>query len=146
MLQVTDSSEALLTGRRPPFRLVIWVNDQSTHTGEVPQQLPTSSATDGQGHASSSATGTASQAAQYAVSEEFVVATRRVKQANKADIPLVDDHVSKIEHIGRETVKKLGDMRAAAAESNVEMQIDDRMVRIETGARSKSSAGLVWCG
>lgn len=39
------------------------------------------------------------------------VATRRVKQANKADIPLVDDHVSKIEHIGRETVKKLVDLQ-----------------------------------
>jgi hypothetical protein len=39
------------------------------------------------------------------------VATRRVKQANKADIPLVDDHVSKIEHIGRETVKKLLDLQ-----------------------------------
>lgn len=44
------------------------------------------------------------------------VATRRVKQANKADIPMMDDHVSKIEHIGRETVKKLSEMRSAASE------------------------------
>jgi hypothetical protein len=42
------------------------------------------------------------------------VATRRVKQANKADIPLVDDHVSKIEHIGRETVRKLVDLQVGA--------------------------------
>ncbi len=65
------------------------------------------------------------------------VATRRVKQANKAEIPLVDDHVSKIEHIGRETVKKLADMRTAAAESGVEIQIDERMAKIETGGSTQ---------
>ena len=80
-----------------------------------------------------SATSSINHGVAYAVSDEFVVATRRVKQANKADIPLVDDHVSKIEHIGRETVKKLADMRAAAAEGNVDMAIDERMARIETG-------------
>lgn len=70
---VTDSSEALLQGRRPPFRLLVWAPD---------------------------GLGGFNHAVQYVVSDDFVVATRRVKQANKADIPLVNDHVSKIEHIG----------------------------------------------
>jgi hypothetical protein len=30
------------------------------------------------------------------------------------DIPSVDDHVSKLEHMGRETVKKLADLREAS--------------------------------
>lgn len=55
------------------------------------------------------------------------VATRRVKQANKAEIPLLDDHVSKIEHIGRETVKKLADMKAAAAEIGMTLRLADNV-------------------
>lgn len=62
------------------------------------------------------------------------MSSNRVKQANKVEIPLVDDHVSKIEHIGRETIKKLADMRTAANDSGVDIQIDDRMAKIETGA------------
>jgi hypothetical protein len=212
-LTVTDSSEALLQGRRPPFRLLVWAPD---------------------------GLGGFDHSVQYAVSDDFVVATRRVKQANKADIPMINDHVSKIEHIGgrvqgcgrraqqggagarqrraeaaagagvllgavdgatgcgrglqdglpgdaqplpssspvaprpsnlprrraafarlgvshtlsapsahapgappplppcpgRETVKKLSDMRVAAQESGVDMQIDERMARIETGGRA----------
>ncbi len=36
----------------------------------------------------------------YAVSAEFVVATRRVKQAHKAEIPLMHDPVARLEHVG----------------------------------------------
>jgi uncharacterized protein (UPF0276 family) len=61
------------------------------------------------------------------------VATRRVKQANKADIPLVDDSVSKIEHIGRETMKKLQDLRAAAAEAGVSINLPSELMSITTG-------------
>lgn len=124
--QATVSSEALLTGRRPPFRLVVWLPQ--------PMAAPASSSSSS-GHAAGAAAAGASGAGppaassftappllprlspdvHYAVSEEFVVATRRVRPANKADVPLVDDHVSKIEHIGRETVKKLADLHAAAA-------------------------------
>ncbi len=57
------------------------------------------------------------------------VATRRVKQANKAEIPLLDDHVSKIEHIGRETVKKLADMKTAAAEIGMTLRLADNVRR-----------------
>ena len=44
----------------------------------------------------------------------FVVATRRTRTAGKADIPKVDDHVSRLEHMGKETVKKLFDLKVAA--------------------------------
>ena len=53
--------------------------------------------------------------ARHAVSEGFVVATRRTRTAGKVEIPNVDDHVSKLEHMGKETVKKLQDVAGSAA-------------------------------
>lgn len=50
----------------------------------------------------------------HAVSEGFVVATRRTRTAGKVDIPTMDDPVGKLEHMGKETVKKLQDIQAAA--------------------------------
>lgn len=80
-LQVTDSSEALLSGRRPPFRLVLWLssNTAAAKAGAAPSVanlLP-------QHQLMLMMVATLSSAVSYAVSEEFVVATRRVKQANK---------------------------------------------------------------
>lgn len=125
-LTVTDSSEALLTGRRPPFRL-----------------LARALAADGAAAGSNAAAAAAgAPSVRPAVSEEFVVATRRVKQANKAEIPLIDDPVSKIEHVGRETAKKLADLRAAAAEAGQALCVDDRMAAIVTGARLLRRAAL----
>jgi hypothetical protein len=43
------------------------------------------------------------------------VATQRVKTAQKAEIPHVEEHVSKIEYVGLQTQNKLLDIRAAAA-------------------------------
>ena len=138
-LEATDSSEALLKGRRPPFRLLVW-------PASVASGVQSSSASSEDPAGSLSATlegrsaGAAAAAAMkpfpdvlYAVSDEFVVATRRVKQANKVEIPLVDDNVGKIEHIGRETVKKLADLHAAAAESGTILQLDERLCKVETG-------------
>lgn len=51
-----------------------------------------------------------------AVSEGFVVTTRRTRNDVKADIPSVDDPISKIKHMGKETVKKLQDLRLAAVQ------------------------------
>ncbi|GAB4816111.1 hypothetical protein N2152v2_003157 [Parachlorella kessleri] len=91
-LKITDSSEALLTGRAPPFRLVV---RGVRRTGEaIPGMVP-------------------------ALSEPFVVATARVKGAAKLEIPHLEDHVSKIECVGVQTQKKLEDIRAAAAAANV---------------------------
>lgn len=68
-----DSSEALLTGRAPPFRLAV----RAVHRSGEPFE-----------------------GVQYALSEPFVVATARVKGAAKLEIPHVDDHVSKIDCVG----------------------------------------------
>lgn len=91
-LKVTDSSEALLTGRAPPFRLLARVVRRGGDL--LPGVAP-------------------------ALSEPFVVATARVKGAVKAEIPHVDDHVSKLEGLGVQTQKKLEDITAAAVAAGV---------------------------
>jgi hypothetical protein len=74
----------------------------------------------------------------HQVSENFVVATKRVKHAIKSDIPSITDHVGKIVHIGKATVDKLLDLRAAAAEEKLEVDFPDHLNRIE-----KVGAGCV---
>jgi hypothetical protein len=91
-LKVTDSSEALLSGRAPPFRLVC----RAVRRGGI--QIP---------------------GIMSAASEPFVVATSRVKSAAKTEIPHMNDHVSKIDSVGVQTQKKLEDIAAAAAAANV---------------------------
>lgn len=49
-----------------------------------------------------------------------VAQTRRTRTAGKVDIPSVDDHVSKLEHMGRETVKKLSDVIEAAHSAGID--------------------------
>ena len=51
------------------------------------------------------------------------VATRRTRTAGKVEIPNVDDHVSKLEHMGKETVKKLNDLKLAAHQAGVEISV-----------------------
>ena len=52
---------------------------------------------------------------EHAVSDAFVVATQRVKQAQKSEIPHMEEHVSKLEFVGVQTQLKLQDIRGAAA-------------------------------
>ncbi|KIY96512.1 hypothetical protein MNEG_11449 [Monoraphidium neglectum] len=103
-LQCTTSSEALLAGKAPTFRLLVWAIDRAGN------HLPSIT---------------------YVVSESFVVATKRVKHAIKSDIPCVADHVSKLVHIGKATVDKLTDLRQAAREENLEIDLPDDLVRVE---------------
>ncbi|GFH16547.1 uncharacterized protein HaLaN_12984 [Haematococcus lacustris] len=103
-LQVTTSSEALLSGKAPTFRLLVWAVDS---LGE-----PVPSIT-------------------YVVSEYFVVATKRVKHAIKSDIPSVSDPVSKLVHIGKATVDKLLDLRSAAREEGFEILVPDELNRVD---------------
>ena len=98
---VSDSSEALLSGRKPPFRLLA---------------------------RAVTANGAPASNVRSAVSEGFVVATRRTRTAGKVDIPNVDDHVGKLEHMGRETVKKLQDIRGSALAAGVDIQVPDNCV------------------
>ena len=80
-LKVTDSSEALLTGRAPPFRLLVRA---VRRTGDSVSHI------------------------RFALSEPFVVATARVKGAAKLEIPHMEDHVSKIDCLGVQTQARMG--------------------------------------
>ncbi|KAK9831959.1 hypothetical protein WJX81_003135 [Elliptochloris bilobata] len=99
-LHISDSSEAMLSGRKPPFRLLV-----------------RAVATDGR-----------AVNIRHAVSEGFVVATRRTRTAGKVEIPNVDDHVSKLEHMGKETVKKLQDIRGSAVQCGIDISVPDNCI------------------
>jgi len=86
-VSITGSSESLLSGQRPPFRLLARALDAGTRQP---------------------ARGVA-----FAVSDAFVVATPRVRTAVKAEIPLASDHVSKLTAVGPQTQAKLADIAAA---------------------------------
>ena len=62
------------------------------------------------------------------------VATRRTRTAGKVEIPNVDDHVSKLEHMGKETVKKLQDIKGSAVQSGIDINVPDN--RIDKGELS----------
>ncbi|KAK9817517.1 hypothetical protein WJX74_004575 [Apatococcus lobatus] len=87
-LTVTGSSEAILSGQKPPFRLLV--------------------------RAIRSQDGTRVSHIRFAVSEAFVVATPRVRTAVKAEIPHIEDHVSKLQAVGVQTQQKLQDIQGAA--------------------------------
>ncbi|KAH7619140.1 hypothetical protein Ndes2526B_g06092 [Nannochloris sp. 'desiccata'] len=113
-VHVTDSSEALLSGRKPPFRLLArsFVANSNGKTAS----------------SKTAATAAAMPTIRSAVSEGFVVATRRTRTAGKVDIPNVDDHVGKLEHMGRETVKKLQDIRGSALAAGIEINVPDNTI------------------
>eukprot|EP00884_Botryococcus_braunii_P005248 jgi/Botrbrau1/14724/Bobra.0108s0071.2 len=94
-LHVTDSSEAMLSGRKPPFRLLVRAIASDGRKVNI----------------------------RHAVSEGFVVATRRTRTAGKVEIPNVDDHISKLEHMGKETVKKLQDIKLSAIQAGIEVSV-----------------------
>ena len=73
-MNIIGSSIAMLSGQKPPFRLLIRAIDSET--------------------------GLRVDRVQWAVSDAFVVATQRVKGAQKAEIPHIEEHVSKIENVG----------------------------------------------
>ena len=62
------------------------------------------------------------------------MATPRVAKAVKAEIPCVDDPVSKLEDIGEKTQKKLLDIQAAAESSGVhDLVFPDRSITTGMG-------------
>ncbi|CAD7699229.1 unnamed protein product [Ostreobium quekettii] len=96
-INVTYSSEALLSGRRPPFRLMVKISSPGSLPGHM--VLP-------------------------AVSEGFVVASGRSRLSQKKCIPSVDDPVARLEHMGKERVKKLRDLVATARQMGVDLPRD----------------------
>uniref|UniRef100_A0A7S0VN52 Uncharacterized protein n=1 Tax=Polytomella parva TaxID=51329 RepID=A0A7S0VN52_9CHLO len=83
-LRVMRSSESYLMSRKPPYVLAVVAWDSKTKT--------------------------LIQGIEHVVSSEFVVATRRVKLAVKADIPMMSEDVSKIINIGKQTQDKLNNL------------------------------------
>ena len=69
------------------------------------------------------------------------VATRRTRTAGKVEIPNVDDHVSKLEHMGKETVKKLQDIKGAAIQTGVDISVP--MNTITRGATCLGNRGHI---
>ncbi|KAL3156040.1 PSII 6.1 kDa protein [Trebouxia sp. C0010 RCD-2024] len=92
-VHVAGSSIAMLQGQRPPFRLLV--------------------------RATGARDGRRLDYVKPAVSDAFVVATQRVKTAQKAEIPHIDEPVSKIENVGVQTQNKLQDIKAAAEQIGV---------------------------
>lgn len=101
-VKVTESSESVLAGtKRPPFRMVVRaVKGNGSRLNIRP-----------------------------AVSEEFVVVTKRTKNLKKQEIPSLDDPISKLNHIGKETVKKLNEIKASADEMSLDLKLPRELWR-----------------
>lgn len=101
-VKVTESSESVLAGtKRPPFRMVVRATDANGSRMDI----------------------------RPAVSEEFVVVTKRTKNLKKQEIPSLDDPISKLNHIGKETVKKLNEIKASADEMNLDLKLPRELWR-----------------
>ena len=101
-VKVTESSESVLAGtKRPPFRMVVRAVSPNGSRLNV----------------------------RAAVSEEFVVVTTRTKNLKKQEIPSLDDPISKLNHIGKETVKKLNEIKASADEMNLDLKLPRELWR-----------------
>ncbi|KAK9803940.1 hypothetical protein WJX72_006604 [[Myrmecia] bisecta] len=102
-MKVTESSESVLSGtKRPPFRLVVRAVRSNGRRLNI----------------------------RPAVSEEFVVVTKRTKNLKKQEIPSLDDPISKLNHIGKETVKKLNELKASADEAQLDLALPPDLHRV----------------
>jgi hypothetical protein len=57
------------------------------------------------------------------------VVTKRTKNLKKQDIPSLDDPISKLNHVGKETVKKLNELLASAEEAMLELDLPPDLYR-----------------
>lgn len=137
-LRVTDSSEAMLSGRKPPLRLMMRAvyKDTLQPVPHIRHAISEGFVVAVRGplrrtvtncpllvvlhmHLSSgSRTRTLAPSGHHAAAARLQ--TRRTRTAGKVEIPSVEDHVSKLEHMGRETVKKLSDVREAAVQAGID--------------------------
>lgn len=74
--------------------------------------------------------------------------TKRTKNLKKQDIPSLDDPISKLNHIGKETVKKLNELKASAEEASLDLPITTDLFRWHPALRSmvSLSACMHWQG
>lgn len=106
-LSVQSSSEALLSGRRPCFRLLVRVYEMTSS-----------------GDSSSNSSGVVNVAQHQpficpAASGPFTVVSNRSRSTQKKPKPFIDDPIKLIENIGNERNRKLCDLKAAARECHV---------------------------
>ena len=60
--------------------------------------------------------------------------TKRTKNLKKQEIPSLDDPISKLNHIGKETVKKLNELKAAADEADLDLRLPPDLFQCALGA------------
>ena len=56
-------------------------------------------------------------------SRSLQVVTKRTKNLKKQEIPSLDDPIAKLNHVGKETVKKLNELKASADEVTMELNL-----------------------
>ena len=76
------------------------------------------------------------------VTEPFLVATRRMKQALKRDTPCTADEISRLHHVGRATAEKLRNLAAAAAAEGVDLRLPPSLARVERVGQFAALAAL----
>lgn len=57
------------------------------------------------------------------------VVTKRTKNLKKQDIPSLDDPIAKLNHVGKETVKKLNELKASADEIQMDLHLPPNLGR-----------------
>ena len=62
------------------------------------------------------------------------VVTKRTKNLKKQEIPSLDDPIAKLNHIGKETVKKLNELKASADEVQLDIGIPPDLNRCDLQA------------
>jgi hypothetical protein len=117
-LRCIASSEAVLQAKGARFRLALRAVDAATGA-----PLP------GVGHA---------------ISEPFLVATRRMKAALKRDTPTTADDIARLVHIGRATADKLRRLAAAARAEGMGLRLpaSGELDRVETVGQFGALAAL----
>ncbi len=65
------------------------------------------------------------------------VVTKRTKNLKKQEIPSLDDPISKLNHIGKETVKKLNELAVSAAEAELDLRLPPDLHRWESKQSQK---------
>lgn len=101
----TESSESLLEGKCPPFVLYAYVVPDAW--GGAYDILPVASC-------------------------PFVVASRRLKNKSKVDIPFKSDSIVKLRNIGRETVSKLHNLGDVLENSDILAKVSPHLSSIDT--------------
>ena len=57
------------------------------------------------------------------------VVTKRTKNLKKQDIPSLDDPIAKLNHVGKETVKKLNELKNSADEIQMDLHLPNSLSR-----------------